>query len=81
MLVVQPLFDVNIGVPLNDYSMIEGSHVYAREFSNAKVLVNPTSDSYVIDLPGAFKTSEGTIVTRIIMQAYTGVILMRLENL
>jgi hypothetical protein len=72
---IQPLFDLDVGSPVNNYFVVAGTHVYARDFSNAKVLVNPTSNSYVVNLNGSFSTLEGTIITEITMGAHTGVIL------
>lgn len=74
---IKPLFDVNLGFPVNDYYPIKGSHVYARDFSNVKVLVNPSSSSYVIDLQGEFATLSGTTLTHIEMEDHTGAILVK----
>jgi hypothetical protein len=76
--VIQPLFNIGIGVPINDYYVIPNSHVYARDFSNAKVLVNPTSNPYVINLQGTFKTLVGDLISEITMGSHTGIILTRL---
>lgn len=76
---VQQLFDINIGSAQNNYYVVSGTHVYARDFSNARVLVNPTSNPYVVDLQGSFKTLEGTIVTQITMEAHTGTILVKVK--
>jgi len=48
--VVQPLHDIDLGPPLGDYYKIKGTHVYARDFTNIKVLVNPTEDTFEVDL-------------------------------
>jgi hypothetical protein len=76
--VLQPLFNVDIGVPENEYYVIANTHVYARAFSNVKVLVNPTSDSYVVDLQGEFKTLDGKIVSKITIDNHTGIVLLRI---
>jgi len=75
--VIQPLFDIEVGAPKNSYYVIEGTHVYARDFSNIKVLVNPTEHPYTIDLQGTFKTPDGWIVTDITMEPYSGGILTK----
>jgi len=74
---VQPLYDVDVGTPVNDYYIIEGTHVYARDFSNVKVLVNPTSNSYAIHLQGTFKTLDGEIITEITVEDHAGLILIK----
>lgn len=76
--VIQPLFDISIGAPINDYYVIPNSHVYARDFSNAKVLVNPTSNPYVINLQGTFRTLVGDLISEITMGSHTGIMLIRL---
>ena len=75
---VQDLHNINVGFPINDYYLIAGTHVYARDFSNVKVLVNPTSNSYPIDLQGTFKTLDGEIVTEVTMEDHTGIILVKI---
>lgn len=72
----QGLFNIDIGTPTNSYSKITGSHVYARDFTDGKVLVNPSSSPYTIDLTGNYVTQEGASVdTSITVPAYTGIIL------
>jgi len=75
--VVQPLFDIGIGAPLNDYYVVAGTHVYGRDFDNVKVLVNPTDTPYSIDLQNTFKTVDGGIISRITIEDYTGIVLIR----
>lgn len=72
--VVQPL-RVDMGTPTNDYHIIAGTHVYTRDFTKVKVLVNPTSSSYAIPLGGNYKTLEGVTVSSVTMNAHTGEIL------
>jgi hypothetical protein len=72
---IQPLFDVEIGAPTNDYYMVDGTHVYSRDFSNVKVLVNPTPYSYTIDLHGTYQTLEGQLVSTITIENHSGAIL------
>lgn len=75
--VIQPLYNIEVGSPVNDYYIIANTHVYARDFSKVKVLVNPTSDSYVIDLQGTYKTLSGQLVSEITMEEHTATILIR----
>lgn len=64
-----------LGEPLNDYYKIEGTLVYSRDFTNVKVLVNPTFDSYTINLGQFFKTLEGEEISVIELDPHTGVVL------
>jgi len=77
--VVQPMYKVVVGSPVSDYYVINGTHVYVRDFSKMKVLVNPTSNSYMVDLQEAFKTFSGEIVTEITIEPHAGVILIKGE--
>jgi hypothetical protein len=47
---MQSLYDIDVGTPTNNAYAIGGTHVYARDFSNGKVLVNPTDYSYTVNL-------------------------------
>ncbi len=46
---LQTLFKTNVGVPLTEYAIIPSTHVYSREFSLAKVYVNPSEMGYLVD--------------------------------
>jgi len=74
---VQRLRNIDIGYSENDYHVISGTHVYARDFSKAKVLVNPTASSYTVSLDGNYKTLDGTTVSSITMNAHMGTILLK----
>jgi hypothetical protein len=69
-----PEFDAPLGSPVNQYYLI-GS-VYARNFTNGRVLVNPTSSAYTVYLQGKYKTLDGQMVSEIVMQAHTGAFLV-----
>ncbi len=72
----QGLFNIDVGIPTNSYYKITGSHVYARDYTNAKVLVNPSSSPYTISLTGNYVTQEGASVgSSITVPSYTGIIL------
>jgi hypothetical protein len=73
--VMQPLYNTQIGTPTNDYYMVSGTHVYARDFSNGKVLVNPTDQLYSVSLTRSYLTLEGQIVSSLNIGPHTGVIL------
>ena len=73
--VYYPEFDVSLGSPVNEYYLI-GS-VYARDFADGKVLVNPTSLSSVVYLDGEYKTLDGQIVLNVILDAHSGTILLK----
>jgi len=66
-------FDVSLGSPVNEYYLI-GS-VYARDFAEGKVLVNPTSSSYIVDLDSEYRTLDGQKVSDVTLDAHSGVIL------
>jgi hypothetical protein len=77
--VVQPL-RVDVGTPTNDYYLIAGTHVYSRDFTNVKVLVNPTAQSYTINLSGQYQTLGGQIVSSINVGSHTGILLKPLSG-
>jgi hypothetical protein len=71
------LFDLDPGSPLNSYYMISGTHVYSRDFTNVKVLVNPTYTGYSVSLSGNYETMDGTpIGSSLWMAPHTGMILV-----
>ena len=72
---VQNLFKIDLGVPKGDYYLIEGTHVYARDFTKVKVLVNSADEPYSVNLDGDYETLEGQIVSSINIEPHTGVIL------
>ena len=72
---VQNLFKIDLGVPKGNYYVIEGTHVYARDFTKIKVLVNPTDHPYSVNLDGDYETLEGQIVSSVNMEPHTGLIL------
>lgn len=74
----QSLFKIDVGNPLGEYYIVEGTHVYARDFSQVKVLVNPTYDSYSVNLDANYETLDGTKLTSpIIVAPHTGIILKK----
>lgn len=73
--VVQPLYNVSVGAPINEYYMIAGTHVYGRDFTNVKVLVNPTSQSFTVNLGKNYEMLSGQIVSSFNVGPHTGVLL------
>jgi len=67
-------FDVSLGSPVNEYYSI-GS-VYARDFAKGKVLVNPTTSSYTVNLDSEYETLYGQIVYSVTLDAHSGLILL-----
>lgn len=70
-----PIFDAAkvLGSPVNDYYPYQG--VYARDFQNGTVLVNPSASSYAITLNQNFKTLDGLTISNIMITDHTGIIL------
>ena len=78
----QSLFKIDLGVPIGNYYMISGTHVYTRDFTKTKILVNPTYTPYTVYLDGYYRTPEGqTLSSSITMYPHTGLILERLTTL
>lgn len=72
----QNLFNIDIGVPVGDYYKVSNTHVYARDYSNAKVLVNPSSSSYTVYLSGSYVTQDGVYTgSSITVPAHGGLVL------
>lgn len=49
----------NLGQPLEDYQLISGTSVYARQFEKAWVLFNPSSNTQEVTIDGMEVTMEG----------------------
>jgi hypothetical protein len=63
-----------VGSPTNSYYTLQS--VYARDFTNGKVLFNPTGNSYTVNLQGTYKTLTSIAVTSIVLPPHSGVILL-----
>jgi hypothetical protein len=70
----QSLFEIKVGQPTSTYTIIPNSHVYMRNFTNAKVLVNPTDTVYTINLNGEYLL-DAALVSTLTVQPYSGIIL------
>lgn len=75
---IDKLHKTEVGYPEEDYYKIEGTNVYTRDFSKAKVLVNPSDSSYVIPLGKNYRTLNGEIISEVTMANHTGEILLKL---
>ena len=64
-----------LGSPVSDYD--EFVSVYARDFENGKVLVNPSSSSYTVSLGGNYKTLDGQTVSSVTLGGHTALILLK----
>lgn len=73
---IRKLRGVNLGKPINDSYVVPGTHIYARDFTNGKVLVNPTLKKYDISLDRNYYTLGGKVVSEVAMDSYTGEILL-----
>lgn len=69
------LYDAAIGNPAGGYAKING--VYQRTFSTGKVLVNPTTSTFTIQLGAQYRNTEGQVMTSILMTPHTGAILTK----
>jgi len=63
-----------LGFPINNYYSFQS--VYARDFENGKVLVNPATSSYTISLGENYKTLDGQAVSSVTLADHTGIILL-----
>ena len=77
---IQDLFKTDLGVPKANYYLIEGTHVYARDFTKIKVLVNPTDKPFSVYLDAEYETLEGQIVSSVNIGPHTGLILKAIPS-
>jgi len=69
-------FDVSLGSPINEY--YSTGSVYARDFGEGKILVNPTTSPYTVNLDAEYETLDGQKVSSILLNAHSGAILFAL---
>lgn len=67
-------WEVPIGHPLGDRYQEQG--VWQRDYSNGRVLVNPTAETYTVVLPAPFATLDGDIVSSVTLGANEAAILL-----
>jgi hypothetical protein len=65
-----------LGPPTNDYYSYYS--VYARDFENGKVLVNPSTSSYIISLGQNYRTLDGQVISSVTLDNHTGIILLEM---
>lgn len=72
-----PEFDAAraLGSPVNYFYSF--ASVYSRDFYMGKVLVNPSTSSYTVDLGGEYKTLDGQRVSSVTLGAHSGIILLK----
>jgi len=72
-----PVYDTvkSLGSPINDYYSVDS--VYARDFENGKVLVNPTTDAHSISLDQNYTTLGGEVVSSVHLYSRSGIILLK----
>ncbi|MFH0791145.1 MAG: putative glycoside hydrolase, partial [Candidatus Omnitrophota bacterium] len=73
---IRKLRSANIGKPINDYYVVTGTRIYTRDFTNGKVIVNPTLKNYNISLDRDYYTLDGKVVSELTMESHTGDILL-----
>ena len=69
-------FDVSLGSPVSEYYLINST--YTRDFSDGKVLVNPTNASHTIFLDENYRTLNGEKVSIVALPAHRALILLRI---
>lgn len=69
---------VDVGAPTAAYGPWNG--VYARPFTDGLALVNPSTSTVTVPLPGSYKTLDGATVTSLTMDPNTGEVLTAVES-
>lgn len=68
----QSLFNIDIGSPMGSYYIVNGTHLYARDYSKVKIVVNPTNTTYTINLAGYQNLNGTPLASPLVMQPYSG---------
>ncbi len=68
-------YNLDIGEPLGEYYL--KNKVYQRDFSDGKVLVNPKTEAYVLQLERNYQTLDHKRVSSIKVAPHSGVILLK----
>jgi len=71
-----PIMDTQIGSPTGAYYYSQNT--YMRDFTGGKVVVNLASSSYAVNLGGTYKLLDGTTVSSVTLNSYSGEILLSL---
>jgi hypothetical protein len=69
-----PILDTDIGQVTGAY--YSSQNVYMRDFTGGKVLLNPSSSSRSVNLGSSYKLLDGTVVSSIVLGAWSGEILL-----
>jgi hypothetical protein len=69
-----PTLVENLGNPSGAY--YQSQSVYMRNFANGRVLLNPSDASHAVNLGGNYQLSNGTIVSSITLDPWSGEILL-----
>jgi hypothetical protein len=70
----QPIMDTDIGQPIGAY--YQSQNVSMRDYTKGKAIINPSSNTYTVNLGGNYKLLDGTIVSSVILNSYSGEILL-----
>jgi hypothetical protein len=70
----QSIMDTNIGQPTGAY--YQSQNVYMRDFTGGKVLSNPSTNSYTVNLGQTYTDLAGNSVTSLVMNPHTGAVLV-----
>ena len=65
-----PTLAPNLGSPIDGY--YKSQSVYQRDFANGKVLLNPSDASRTVDLGGNYQLLDGTIVSSVNLDSWSG---------
>ena len=74
----QTIMDTNIGQPISSY--YSSQNVYMRDFTGGLVLFNPNAQSKTINLSQTYTDLEGNNVSSLVMQPYTGDVLVPVSS-
>lgn len=77
--IIEDWLSVDYGYIMEEYHKRAGTPIYERDFTHAKVLVNPTYESYEVSLNENYTTLDGEIVSQIVLGPHTGMILLVIE--
>ena len=68
-----PWANVDVGPPAGGYAKRDG--VYQRDFRDGRALVNPTSESYVVELGGTYRDLNGIERSSVVLGPHSGEVL------
>jgi hypothetical protein len=73
---LQTLQTTDLGTPSGNYYKITSTSVYTRDFTNGKVLVNPSENSYFVPLVITYQRLNGDYVSSLTLPAHTAELLL-----